>query len=104
MVHHMVDGMTLDWMAEVRNVFQIRHPARVVAIYLRKRQAPKMEGLGFWHDQGDLSSRNRFWTNPNCHRQRRYPGQSRRHVAAALFRFGNALGLSVSVMAGGGSR
>lgn len=47
MVHHMVAGMPLDWMAGVRNVFLIRHPARVVTSYLRKREAPVLEDLGF---------------------------------------------------------
>ena len=47
MVHHMVEQMPLDWMKEVRNVFLIRHPARVVASYLKKREAPVLEDLGF---------------------------------------------------------
>ncbi|MEL7344789.1 MAG: HAD family hydrolase [Pseudomonadota bacterium] len=47
MVHHMVPEMPMDWMADVRNVFLIRHPARVVASYLRKREAPVASDLGF---------------------------------------------------------
>ncbi len=47
MAHHMVDGMPLEWMADVTNVFLIRHPARVVASYVRKRENPTAEDLGF---------------------------------------------------------
>ncbi len=47
MAHHMVPGIPLDWMANVTNVFLIRHPARVVASYVRKREEPSPEDLGF---------------------------------------------------------
>ena len=47
MVHHMVEGVDRGWMREMRNVFLIRHPARVVASYARKREAPVAEDLGF---------------------------------------------------------
>lgn len=47
MTHHMVDGIPLDWMAEVRNVFLIRHPARVIASYAKKREAPTLRDIGF---------------------------------------------------------
>ena len=47
MTHHMLDHWPLDWMAEVQNVFLIRHPARVVASYVRKREAPTLDDLGF---------------------------------------------------------
>ena len=47
MTHHMLDHWPLDWMNEVQNVFLIRHPARVVASYVRKRQAPAFDDLGF---------------------------------------------------------
>ena len=46
MAHHMVAGFPLDWMAEVTNVFLIRHPARVLASYARKRENPVLEDIG----------------------------------------------------------
>ena len=47
MTHHMLDHWPLDWMQHVQNVFLIRHPARVVASYVRKREAPTLDDLGF---------------------------------------------------------
>ncbi len=47
MTHHMVPGIPRDWMAEVVNVFLIRHPARVVASYAAKREGPELDDLGF---------------------------------------------------------
>ena len=38
MTHHMLPGMAMDWIADLTNVFLIRHPARVVARYARKRE------------------------------------------------------------------
>ena len=37
----------MRWLAQVQNVFLIRHPARVVASYARQRTAPTLEDLGF---------------------------------------------------------
>lgn len=47
MTHHMCPSFPMDWLAEVTNVFLIRHPARVVASYSRKREQPRAEDLGF---------------------------------------------------------
>lgn len=47
MAHHMLQGFPLDWMDRCANVFLIRHPARVVASYARKREAPSLDDLGF---------------------------------------------------------
>lgn len=47
MTQHMLPDFPRDWMAEVRNVFLIRHPARVVASYVRKREAPTLDDIGF---------------------------------------------------------
>ncbi|MGR3435635.1 MAG: sulfotransferase-like domain-containing protein [Shimia sp.] len=47
MTHHMRPGFPLGWMDEATNVFLIRHPARVIASYERKRAAPTLEDLGF---------------------------------------------------------
>jgi hypothetical protein len=47
MTQHMVEGVPRDWMAAVINVFLIRHPARVVASYAKKREGPKLDDIGF---------------------------------------------------------
>jgi hypothetical protein len=47
MTHHILPGFDLDWMANVRNVFLIRHPARVIASYVKKRERPSFDDLGF---------------------------------------------------------
>ena len=47
MTQHMIDGMPRDWMREVVNVFLIRHPARVIASYAAKREAPVLDDIGF---------------------------------------------------------
>jgi len=47
MTHHMVDGVPRDWMAACRNVFLIRHPARVIPSYARKMQEVSLEAIGF---------------------------------------------------------
>ena len=46
MCHHMVDGVTRDWMNEVTHVFLIRHPARVIASYAAKHETPSMDEIG----------------------------------------------------------
>ncbi len=47
MTHHMVDGIPRDWFAEVKHAFLIRHPARVVASYEKKRESPELPDIGF---------------------------------------------------------
>ena len=47
MTQHMIPGVPRDWMRGVRNVFLIRHPARVVASYAKKREAPTLDDIGF---------------------------------------------------------
>lgn len=47
MTQHMVEGIPRDWMREVVNVFLIRHPARVIASYAAKREAPVLNDIGF---------------------------------------------------------
>ena len=47
MTHHMLPDWNMDWMTQVKHVFLIRHPARVVASYARKREAPVLDDLGF---------------------------------------------------------
>jgi Sulfotransferase domain len=47
MTHHMIPGVPLGFMAACTNVFLIRHPARVIASYTAKREAPTLDDLGF---------------------------------------------------------
>ncbi|MEM9550153.1 MAG: HAD family hydrolase [Pseudomonadota bacterium] len=47
MTHHMLPSMPRDWMREVTNVFLIRHPARVIASYVAKRENPTLDDIGF---------------------------------------------------------
>jgi hypothetical protein len=47
MAQHMVPGMPLGWADHAANVFLIRHPARVVASYAKKREGPTEDDLGF---------------------------------------------------------
>lgn len=47
MTHHMLPGFAMGWTAGAAEVFLIRHPARVVASYARKREAVTAADLGF---------------------------------------------------------
>jgi hypothetical protein len=47
MTLHMIPGFPRDFMRACENVFLIRHPARVVASYARKREGPMLEDIGF---------------------------------------------------------
>jgi len=47
MVHHMLPQMPRDWFGQCRHAFLIRHPARVIASYAAKREAPTAADLGF---------------------------------------------------------
>ncbi|WP_246036061.1 sulfotransferase [Aliishimia ponticola] len=47
MTHHILDGFPRDWFANARHAFLIRHPARVVASYAVKREAPTLDDIGF---------------------------------------------------------
>jgi hypothetical protein len=47
MTVHMIPEFDRKWMRDVTNVFLIRHPARVVASYAKKREAPTLADIGF---------------------------------------------------------
>ena len=47
MPHHMLPDFPLDWANDCVNVHLIRHPARVIASYAAKREAPTLEDIGF---------------------------------------------------------
>jgi hypothetical protein len=47
MPHHMLPGFPMDWARDCVNIHLIRHPARVIASYAAKREAPTLEDIGF---------------------------------------------------------
>lgn len=47
MPFHMEPDFPLDWAESCVNIHLIRHPARVVASYVRKRENPVMRDIGF---------------------------------------------------------
>lgn len=47
MTQHMIPGVPRDWIGDVKNIFLIRHPARVVASYSAKRENPELSDIGF---------------------------------------------------------
>jgi len=47
MTLHMIAGFDRGFLGRLTNVFLIRHPARVVASYARKREGPTLADLGF---------------------------------------------------------
>lgn len=49
MPHHMLPGFPVDWAGDCVNIHLIRHPARVIASYAAKREAPTLEDIGFAH-------------------------------------------------------
>lgn len=53
MTQHMIAAMPRDWIRNVKNVFLIRHPARVVASFAAKYENPSLEDVGF-RQQSDL--------------------------------------------------
>ena len=47
MPHHMLPDFPLEWADDCVNIHLIRHPARVIASYAAKREAPTLEDIGF---------------------------------------------------------
>jgi hypothetical protein len=47
MCQHMIADIPRGWLDKCRNVFLIRHPARVIASYAAKRENPELAELGF---------------------------------------------------------
>jgi len=47
MPHHMLDGFPMSWAEKCINLHLIRHPARVIASYAAKREAPTLNDIGF---------------------------------------------------------
>ncbi|EPX84135.1 hypothetical protein ruthe_02345 [Rubellimicrobium thermophilum DSM 16684] len=63
MVLHLLPHFPRGWMRDCDHVLLIRHPARVVASYARKRESPTAADLGFlqqerlWQEIADLTGR-----------------------------------------------
>ncbi|MGR3506598.1 MAG: sulfotransferase-like domain-containing protein [Paracoccaceae bacterium] len=53
MTQHMIDAIPRDWIDQVRHVFLIRHPARVIASFGAKYDNPTLSDIGF-SQQTDL--------------------------------------------------
>jgi hypothetical protein len=47
MTHHLLPEVDRDWLAGVTNCFLIRDPREVIASYVKKREDPALEDLGF---------------------------------------------------------
>jgi Sulfotransferase domain len=47
MTHHLLPEVDREWLNAVTNCFLIRHPREVIASYVRKREDPALEDLGF---------------------------------------------------------
>ena len=60
MTLHMIPNFDRSFMRGLTNVFLIRHPARVVASYAKKREAPTLADLGF-AQQADLFDQVAGW-------------------------------------------
>jgi len=56
MAHHMLPAFDRGFASDCQNLFLIRHPARVVASYAKKREAPVLGDLGF-AQQADIFDR-----------------------------------------------
>jgi hypothetical protein len=47
MTHHLLLEIDREWLGAVTNCFLIRHPREVIASYLKKREDPALEDVGF---------------------------------------------------------
>lgn len=47
MAHHLLSEVDRQWLRSVTNCFLIRDPVEVIASYLKKREDPSLEDLGF---------------------------------------------------------
>lgn len=56
MPHHMLDGFPIEWARQCVNIHLVRHPARVIASYAAKRDAPTLQDIGF-RQQLDIYNR-----------------------------------------------
>lgn len=88
MTLHMIDGFERGFMLGLTNVFLIRHPARVVASYMQKRERPTLDDLGFYQ-QAKLFHQVSDWLGEppivvDSHDIRATPRQTLSRLCAAL--------------------
>ena len=55
MPHHMLSGFPLEWAADAKHFFLLRHPQRVIASYAKSRADFDLDDLGF-------AAQHRLWT------------------------------------------
>lgn len=87
MTQHMLPDVPRNWMAEFKNVFLIRHPARVVASYAAKRERPSLDDLGFRQQAEILETLFAMGNDPvviDSYDIRRNPGRSLRTLCRIL--------------------
>ncbi|MEP4699577.1 MAG: HAD family hydrolase, partial [Parasphingorhabdus sp.] len=87
MTQHMLPGIPRDWMHSVRNVFLIRHPARVISSYAAKRENPTLNDIGF-QQQAELFDEVHSWGGDpvviDSHDIRTDPEAALRRLCAAI--------------------
>lgn len=82
MSFHMLDGFPLDWATEFTHIHLLRHPARVIASYSAKRDAPTRNDIGF---DAQLAIYHRFpGVVISSHDIRRDPDGMLRKLCAAI--------------------
>jgi hypothetical protein len=87
MTHHMVDGIPMDWFPTAQHAFLIRHPARVVASYLAKREHPTLDDIGFAQQELILNKVREVGQEPvviDSFEIRQDPEKALRHACARL--------------------
>jgi hypothetical protein len=64
MIHHMVDGISMDWLHRLsHHVMLVRHPARVIASYQQKMDSLSLDAIGvqkqfaLWLDLAEMQRR-----------------------------------------------
>jgi hypothetical protein len=62
MTLHMIPGFDRRWMRACQNVFLIRHPARVIASYAKKREGTTLHDIGF-AQQAELYDEVAAWSD-----------------------------------------
>jgi hypothetical protein len=62
MTHHLLHGIDREWLSAVTNCFLIRDPREVINSYIKKREDPTVEDLGFVQ-QGEIFDLVRTRTN-----------------------------------------
>lgn len=88
MTLHMVPGFDRSFMRDCENVFLIRHPARVVASYAKKREGPTLLDIGFVQ-QAELFDQVAAWSGRlplviDSHDIRANPAESLENLCRAL--------------------